>query len=310
MASHSRAIAKKQSKGVKGNTWQFWIIMALPLIYMVVFLYAPMGGILMAFKEYSPRAGIWKSPWVGIKWFEQFLTTPSGLGIIWNTLRIGLYSLIAGFPIPILLAIGLNEVKNVKFKKTVQMITYAPYFISVVVMVGMIMQFTDLRMGIINRLIMLFGGKAVNFFGDPNVFPHLYVWTGIWQTMGYSSIIYIAALSGVSPELQEAAVVDGASRLKRIWHVDLPEITPTIVILLIFSCGNVMSVGFEKIFLMQTPLNTTSSEVISTFVYKVGLQNANYSFSTAVGLFNSAVGFVLMLTVNKISKRLTETGVW
>lgn len=301
---------KKKTRRITNQNWQFWLIIALPLIYAAVFLYAPMGGIIMAFKDYSPRAGILKSQWVGLKWFSQFLSTPSSLQIIWNTLRLGLYTLIAGFPVPILLAIGLNEIRAVKFKKTVQMITYAPYFISVVVMVGMLMQFTDLRIGIINRIVVLLGGNSVNFFGDAKIFPHLYVWSGIWQTAGYNSIIYIAALSGVSKELQEAAVVDGASRLQRIWNVDIPAILPTIIILLIFTSGNIMSVGFEKIFLMQNSFNTSASEVISTFVYKVGLQNGNYSFSTAVGLFNSIVNFALMLTVNRASKALTGTGIW
>jgi multiple sugar transport system permease protein/putative aldouronate transport system permease protein len=269
-----------------------------------------MSGILMAFKDYSPRRGIWASPWVGLKWFKQFLTTPSGLTVIVNTLRLGFYSLLAGFPIPILLAIGLNEIRSLRFKKTVQMMTYAPYFISVVVMVGMMMQLMDLRIGIFNRIITLLGGQAVNIFGQPGIFPHLYVWSGVWQTMGYSSIIYIAALSGVSKELQEAALVDGASRLQRIWHVDLSEIRPTIVILLIFNCGSIMSIGFEKVYLMQNSINMVTSEVISTFVYKVGLQNANYSFSTAVGVFNSVIAFILMISVNQISKKLTDTSVW
>jgi multiple sugar transport system permease protein/putative aldouronate transport system permease protein len=168
----------------------------------------------------------------------------------------------------------------------------------------------DLRLGIFNRLILLAGGTGVNFFGEAGIFPHLYVWSGVWQTMGYSSIIYIAALSGVDRETQEAAIVDGASRVQRIWHVDLPSIRPTIVILLIFSCGSIMSIGFEKVYLMQNPINISASEVISTFVYKVGLQNANYSFSTAVGIFNSVIAFVLMITVNQIAKRLTGAGVW
>jgi multiple sugar transport system permease protein/putative aldouronate transport system permease protein len=292
------------------GSWQFWIIIALPLAYIIIFNYVPMSGILMAFKDYSPRRGIWQSPWVGLRWFRQFLTTPSGLTVIFNTLRLGFYSLIAGFPIPILLAVGLNEIRAVRFKKSVQMITYAPYFISVVVMVGMMMQLTDLRIGIFNRIIMMMGGQPFNFFGNAAVFPHLYVWSGIWQTMGYSSIIYIAALSAVSKETQEAAIVDGVSRVQRIWHVDLPSIRPTIVILLIFNCGSIMSIGFEKAYLMQNPINISTAEVISTFVYKVGLQNANYSFSTAVGLFNSVVGFILMVTVNHISKKLTDTSVW
>ncbi len=310
MSTPSPLLQGSRRNRIKSSNWQFWAIIALPLLYVAVFLYAPMGGIAMAFVDYSPRRGIFGSPFVGFKWFNQYLTTPSGLSTIANTLRIGIYSLLAGFPIPILLAIGINEVNSRKFKKTVQMVTYAPYFISVVVMVGMLMQFTDLRLGIINRLIAASGGKPVNFFGSAAIFPHLYVWSGIWQTMGYSSILYLAALSGVSKELQEAAIVDGATRLKRIWHVDLPEIRSTLIIMLIFSIGSIMSVGFEKVYLMQNALNTRSSEIISTFVYKVGLQNGNYSFSTAVGLFNSLVGFVLLVGVNRLSRKLTDTSVW
>ncbi|HPY94184.1 MAG TPA: ABC transporter permease subunit [Clostridia bacterium] len=310
MSTPSPLLQGSRRNRIKSSNWQFWAIIALPLLYVAIFLYAPMGGIAMAFVDYSPRRGIFGSPFVGFKWFNQYLTTPSGLSTIANTLRIGIYSLLAGFPIPILLAIGINEVNSRKFKKTVQMVTYAPYFISVVVMVGMLMQFTDLRLGIINRLIAASGGKPINFFGSAAIFPHLYVWSGIWQTMGYSSILYLAALSGVSKELQEAAIVDGATRLKRIWHVDLPEISSTLIIMLIFSIGSIMSVGFEKVYLMQNALNTRSSEIISTFVYKVGLQNGNYSFSTAVGLFNSLVGFVLLVGVNRLSRKLTDTSVW
>ncbi|MDR1399885.1 MAG: ABC transporter permease subunit [Treponema sp.] len=301
---------KPNKRRLLTSNWQFWAIMALPFAYIITFSYVPMSGILMAFKDYSPRRGIWQSEWVGLRWFQQFLTTPSGLTVIFNTLRLGFYSLIAGFPVPILLAIGLNEIRAIRFKKFVQMLTYAPYFISVVVMVGMLMQLTDLRIGIFNRIIVLCGGQALNFFGEARIFPHLYVWSGIWQTMGYSSIIYIAALSGVSKELQEAGIVDGVSRIQRIWHIDLPSIRPTIVILLIFNCGSIMSIGFEKVYLMQNSINMSTSEVISTFVYKVGLQNANYSFSTAVGLFNSIVAFILMMSVNQLSKKLTDTSVW
>lgn len=297
-------------KGIKNSNWQFWLIIALPLLYIITFSYIPMGGIIMAFQDFSPRKGFIGSPWVGLKWFQQFLTTPNCLQIIWNTLIIGIYSLIASFPIPILLAIGLNEVTNTKFKKTVQMITYAPYFISTVVMVGLMMQLTDLRIGIFNQVLGLFDVSPINFFGDPKVFRSLYVWSGVWQTTGYSAIIFFAALSGVSKELQEAAIVDGASRVKRIWHVDLPAILPTIIIMFIFNCGSIISIGFEKIFLMQNNINMGVSEVISTYVYKVGLQNGNYSFSTAVGLFNSAISFILLITVNSISKKLTETSLW
>lgn len=290
--------------------WQFYLLIAFPLIYIIIFCYVPMPGILMAFERYSPSKGLLGSEWVGMQNFKQFFASPSSGRIIWNTLRIGLYSLIAGFPIPIILAIAVNEVANRRFKKTVQMVTYAPYFISTVVLVGILSQITDPRLGILNTIIQFFGGEAVNFMGDPDMFDHLYVWSGIWQGVGYNSVIYIAALAGVSKELQEAAVVDGASRWKRIWHVDLPSIRPQIVILLIFNVGNILNIGYEKIYLMQNDLNIQKSEIISTFVYKVGLVNADYGFSTAIGLFNALISIVLIAIANMIAKKTAETSIW
>lgn len=311
MAKKEKAVSppKKKSK-MKTSNWQFWAIIALPVIYAIVFAYIPMGGIVIAFKDYSIRKGIFGSDWVGMKYFVQFLTSPSSVTVIKNTVILGIYTLIVNFPIPILLAIGINEVRNIRFKKTVQLVTYAPYFISVVVLVGMMMQMMDLRTGILNHLLELVGIDPINFFGDAKLFRHLYVWSGVWQTMGYNSIIYVAALAGVSPELQEAAIVDGASRLKRIWHVDIPAILPTIIIMLIFNCANIVSIGMDKIYLMQNSLNTSVSEVISTFVYKIGVVNANFSFSTAAGLFQSLVSFILLVAVNQICKKVTETSLW
>lgn len=305
--------ARKKSKNVnkiKSSNWQFWAIIALPVIYAIVFAYVPMGGIVIAFKDYSIRKGIFGSDWVGLKYFKQFLTSPSSTLVIKNTLILGVYTLLANFPIPIMLAIAINEVRNQKFKKTVQLVTYAPYFISAVVLVGMMMQMMDLRTGIFNVLLSKIGLDPVNFFGDVGIFRHLYVWSGVWQTAGYSSIIYVAALAGVSPELQEAAIVDGASRVQRILHVDIPAILPTIVIMLIFNCANVVSIGMDKIYLMQNPLNKSVSEVISTFVYNVGVVNSNFGFSTAAGLFQSVVSFALLVIVNQICKKVTETSLW
>lgn len=290
--------------------WQFYVIIALPLLYIIIFNYIPMYGVLMAFQRFSPSKGIWGSTWVGLQNFQQFFSSPSSVKTIWNTLVIGVYSLVAGFPIPIILAVALNEVNNRFFKKTVQMVTYAPYFISTVVLVGMMFQIMDLRNGIVNHFITALGGEAINFMGEVDMFRHIYVWSGIWQSAGYSSIIYIAALAGVSKELQEAAIIDGASRLKRIWHVDLPAIAPQIIILLIFNVGSVMGVGYEKVLLMQNSLNTAKSEVISTFVYKVGLVNADYGFSTAVGLFNSLISIILLTSTNFIAKKLSDTSLW
>ena len=310
MAKSVKAVPAKKKSKRKSSNWQFWAIISLPVIYAIVFAYIPMGGIIIAFKDYSIRKGILGSSWVGLKYFKQFLTSPSSVLVIKNTFILGIYTLIANFPIPILLAIAINEIGNRKFKKTMQMVTYAPYFISVVVLVGMMMQMMDLRTGIINVLLQKVGIDAINFFGDAGIFRHLYVWSGVWQTAGYSSIIYVAALAGVSPELQEAAIVDGATRVQRIMHVDIPAIMPTVIIMLIFNCSNIVSIGMDKIYLMQNSLNTSVSEVISTFVYKVGVVNSNFSYSTAAGLFQSIVAFALLVIVNQICKKVTETSLW
>lgn len=300
----------KSGRKRRMSNWQFWAIIALPLIYAIVFAYIPMGGIIIAFKDYSIRKGILGSDWVGLKYFEQFLTSPSSVTVIKNTVILGVYSLVVNFPIPILLAIGINEVRNMRFKRLVQLVTYAPYFISIVVLVGMMMQMMDLRSGIINVLLNKIGIDSVNFFGEAKLFRHLYVWSGLWQTAGYNSIIYVAALAGVSQEIQEAAIVDGASRIKRIIHVDIPAILPTVIIMLIFNCASVVNIGMDKIFLMQNDLNTSVSEVISTFVYKIGVVNSNFSFSTAAGLFQSLVSFLLLVIVNQCCKKFTENSLW
>ena len=310
MKTGAMKVKAKNKNRVKNSNWQFWAIIAVPLIYAIVFAYIPMGGVILAFKDYSIRKGIWGSDWVGLRYFKQFLLSPSSSKVIINTLVLGFYSLLASFPIPILLAVGLNEVKAVKFKKTVQMITYAPYFISTVVMVGMLMQMTDLRIGIINKLLGLFGVGPVNFFGDVDIFRSLYVWSGVWQGMGYSAVIYIAALASVDTSQVEAAIIDGAGRFARVWNVDIPAIMPTIVIQLILAVGSIMSLGFEKVYLMQNPVNMQFSEIISTFVYKRGLINFQYSYATAVGLFNSVCNLVLIVLANMFSKKVNETSLW
>jgi multiple sugar transport system permease protein/putative aldouronate transport system permease protein len=269
-----------------------------------------MYGVLLAFKKYQIMDGILGSPWVGLSNFKQFFLSPSCFKVIYNTLIISLYTIIASFPLPIILAIALNEIKARFFKKSVQMITYAPYFISTVVMIGLVMQVLDPRIGIVNKMITSLGGNAIDFFGRPGMFSSIYVWSGVWQTTGFSAIIYLAALSGVSKELEEAAIVDGASRLSRIWNVEIPSIMPTIIILLILNIGSIMGVGFEKIYLMQNSVNTSVSEVISTYVYKVGLINSDYSFSTAIGLFNSVVNALLLVFANTIAKKFTDSSLW
>lgn len=290
--------------------WQLYVIFLLPLVHVIVFKYVPMYGMVIAFKKYNPVRGIIKSPWVGLKYFRQFFASPMSWSVIGNTLRISLSSLIWGFPAPIILAVALNECGNRFYKKTVQMITYAPYFISTVVLVGIILQITDLRMGVINIAIQIFGGDAINFMGKPELFTGIYVISGIWAGAGYSSILYLSALSGVSRDQHEAAIVDGAGRLTRVWHIDLPHILPTIVLMLIMNLGNVMNLGYEKVYLMQNDMNISASEVISTYVYKVGLQQSNYSFSTAIGLMNTAVSLILVTLSNTVAKKLTGSSMW
>ena len=290
--------------------WQYYILLLPALAYFVIFCYGPMYGAQIAFSNFIANKGIWGSPWVGFDHFIRFFNGPYFWDLIRNTLVISVYSLIAGFPFPIILALSLNELKNGAFKKTVQTITYAPYFISTVVMCGMIIAFLNPSTGIINKFITTLGGEAIPFLSKENMFPSIYVWSGVWQGTGWGSVVYIAALSGVSPELLEAATLDGASRMQKIWYVNIPAIFPTMVIMLILNCGNLLSVGYEKIYLLQNPLNTATSEVISTYVYKTGLISAQYSFSTAVGLFNSFVNLILLVLVNGIARKLNETSLW
>ena len=286
---------------------QIYLLMLPAIIYIAVFHYGPMYGAQIAFKNFRPSRGIWNSDWVGMKNFIRFFNYMDFWKIIGNTVGLSLYGIIAGFPAPILLALLLNEVKNQRFKKTVQLITYAPHFLSVVVGCGLILIFFNESNGIVNNIIDTFGGTRTAFLTDPKWFKTLYVFTGIWKNTGWNAIIYLAALSGVDQECVEAARVDGASRLKIILHINLPHILPTMVILLILSTGNILSVGFEKVFLLQNDLNFDSSTIISTYTYRVGLMGGEFSYSTAIGLFNSVVNVIVLLIVNKISDRLTQT---
>lgn len=293
-----------------GKCWQLYLFLIPTLIYFAVFCYGPMYGVQLAFKDYNAVAGITGSPWVGMQNFMRFFNSYQFKQLLGNTIILSLYQLIVSFPIPIILALALNQVKNEKYKKLVQTVTYAPHFISIVVLVGMLNIFFSTRGGLVNQVVEAFGRDPILFMGQEKYFRHMYVWSGVWQSMGWSAIIYLAALAGVSPELHEAAIMDGASKLKRVWHIDLPTIMPTIVILLVLNFGQVMSVGFEKSFLMQNSLNIGSAEIISTYVYKVGLLNAQYGFSTAVGLFNSVINCTLLVVVNKVAKKLGQSGLW
>jgi putative aldouronate transport system permease protein len=289
--------------------WQLYLLIIPPLIWVFTFCYAPMYGLQIAFKDYIMRAGFWGSPWVGFKYFRNFMSSYYFPRLMGNTIGISLYGMIAGFFPPIILAIALNECRIRSLKKAVQLITYAPHFISTVVVTGILIQILSSN-GIVNSFIASLGGAPVSFLGEPAFFKSIYVWSGIWQGTGYSSIIYLAALAGINPEMQEAACIDGANIWQRIWHIDIPEIMPTAVILLILGAAGILNVGFEKVYLLQNPLNMSSSDVISTYTYRVGLKDMNYSMATAVGLFQSVVSFLFMITVNKLAKKTGNTGIW
>lgn len=290
--------------------WQLYILILPALIYFIIFCYAPMYGIQLAFKDYNALLGITKSPWVGFDHFIRFFRSYQFEKLLKNTISLSLWQLILGFPIPVILALSLNYARNAKFKRFVQTITYAPHFISIVVLVGMLNIFFAIKGGIVNQIITAFGGEAILFMGKEKYFQPLFVGSGIWQNMGWNAIIYLATLSGVSPELHEAAVMDGASKIKRVLHIDLPSILPTIIIMLILNFGQLMGIGFEKAYLMQNSLNMGKSEIIATYVYKIGLIDAQYGFATAVGLFNSIINFILLIVVNKISSKVSETSLW
>jgi len=292
------------------KNYDLYLFLLPTLIYFLVFHYAPMYGVQIAFKDFIATRGIWGSPWVGLEHFRRFFNSFQFRTVLVNTISLSFFSLFFGFWPPILLALMLNQVSNQKFKRLVQTVTYAPHFISVVVVVSMLFAFLALRNGMINLIIVRLGGTAIDFMGSANWFRTIYVASDIWQHVGWSSIIYIAALSSINPELHEAAIIDGANRIRRIWHVEIPGILPTIIILLILRSGSIMSVGFQKVFLMQTALNLRTSQVISTYVYQVGLINADFSFATAVGLFNSVINFAIIIIVNAISRKISETSLW
>jgi len=290
-----------------GRHWQLYFVIALPMAFLVTFNYWPLIGLQIAFRNYNPIQGMWHSPWVGLSQFRAFIDGPYFWPVLRNTLRISLYSVVIGTPATIILALAINEVKHARFKRLAQMVSYAPYFISTVVVVGIIQIVLSPDSGPLLQMANLFGVHHLpHLMASPSAFPSIYVWSGIWQETGYGAVIYLAALSSVNPELYEAARIDGASRLQRIRHIDLPSITPTIVILLVMSVAGLLNVGFEKAFLLQNPLNNSSSEVISTYVYKTGLLDSNFSFAAAVGLFNSIVGLVLLVIVNFVARFVSD----
>jgi len=312
-------VAKETKRPVKKSfidkmrlrqNWDLYVMLLPVIAFVVIFSYIPMYGVQLAFREFVPTRGIWNSPWVGFSHFTRFFNSFFFQRVVRNTLSINIYQLIVGFPAPIILALLINEVRSKHFRKTVQLVTYAPHFLSVVVVVGMLNRLLSFNNGIVNHMIVRMGGERFNFIASPEWFQTLFVFSGVWQSTGWSAIIYIAAISSIDTQLYEAATVDGANKLQRLFYITIPSIIPTAIILLILESGRIMNVGFERIFLMQNPLNMETADVIATFVYRSGLLGAQFGFATAVGLFNSVINFVLIIVVNYIARRVGDTSLW
>lgn len=292
-----------------GRNYQLYLFMLPVITFLTILHYVPMYGVQIAFKDFYANLGITGSPWVGFEHFERFFSSYYFWRLLKNTIVLNVYGLLL-FPLPIIFSLMLNELKNGAFKKWTQTLTYAPHFISVVVLVGMLVAFLDPITGIVNHAITALGGSSVDFLTSPGWFRHVFVWSGQWQSLGWGTIIYLAALAGVNPELHEAATVDGATRMQRIRHINIPSILPTIVVLFILGIGNFMAIGFEKVLLMQNSLNSETSDIIQTFVYETGLLEGQYSFAAAIGLFESAINIILLVTVNTIARRVSENSLW
>jgi putative aldouronate transport system permease protein len=291
------------------SKWQLYVLILPAIISVFIFHYIPIYGVIIAFKDFRATKGIWGSNWVGLKHFIRFVTYRDFWQIVGNTLRISILTLTT-FPIPIILALMLNDVRNKRYKQTAQMITYAPHFVSTVVVCSMVIMFTNVSSGIINKAIVALGGTAIDFMTKTPYFAPVYVISGLWQNAGWNTIVYIAALAGVEPELYEAAYIDGASNFQITKNINLPSILPTVIIMLILNTGSVLSVGFEKVYLLQNPLNLPASRTISTYVYEMGIEGGQFSYSSAIGLFNNLVNVVIIIAVNKISKAVTDVGLW
>lgn len=290
--------------------YQLYIMLIPFLLYFALFVYKPMGGLLIAFKDYSVYAGMSGSPWVGLENFRVFFDSPYVWRLIKNTLLISVYGILFGFPAPIILALMLNEVRSKKFKSFVQTFTYVPHFISAVVIAGMVTSFLAPSNGIINIIIEALGGEKQYFLSKPQYFRSIYTIMGIWHGIGYGSIVYISAIAGIDQELYEACTIDGGGRLRQLWHITLPGILPTIVTLFIIRIGNIMNVGYESIILLYQPSTYETADIISTYVYRMGMEEGDYSLSAAVGMFNSVIGFILVTLANKLSNKVTGSGLW
>lgn len=293
------------------RNWDMYIMILIPLVLLITFSYMPMMGLQIAFKKFSPSGGIWGSKWVGLYQFQKLFETSKFMYVFFNTLKLSIYLMLVEAPITAVFALLLNIVRNKFFKKSVQMITYMPHFISTVIMVGIMIQILNPRVGLYGNICNLIGIEPADVWLNPAAFKHLYVWSSVWQEIGWNSVIYLAALSSVDQTLYEATTMDGANRFKQVIHVDIPCILPTFIILFILRVGGLMSLGYEKVLLMQNSINLSASEIISTYSYKVGLQGTtDYSYGTAIGLFNSIINLVLMCGINAVSKRFTETSLW
>ena len=320
MSNREASAAARKQPGIGKNrilrnitkNWGLYLMLLPAVILTFCFAYIPMYGVIIAFKDYKNALGILGSPWADpfFKHFVKFFNSYQFNNTIRNTLTISVYSILVGFPIPIILALLINQMQAMRFRRVFQTITYLPHFISVVVMVGMLLILLSPGTGMIGNLYKLFGAQAPNLMGTPNAFSSVYVWSGIWQNAGWDSIIYLAALAAVDPSLYEAATVDGAGKFQKMIYIDVPMLLPTVSILLIMRAGGVMNVGFEKAYLMQNELNRTHSELISTYVYKLGLINSQYSFSAAVSLFNNVINCVLLVVINQITKRLSDNSLF
>jgi putative aldouronate transport system permease protein len=290
--------------------WQIYLLLLPALIYIIIFNYGPMYGVQIAFKDFSPVRGIMGSKWVGMKNFLRFWRYPEFWNILKNTLTISVYQLAVGFPLTIILAFMINEINNKAFKKAVQMITYAPHFMSTVVLAGMLTLFLNKTGGIINHFVSFLGGPRIDYLTNPSWFKIIYGLSGVWQETGWGTILYLAALSGVDPDIIEASKIDGANRLQKIIHIDFFVILPTVIVLLIIQSGRLLSVGFEKILLLQNPVNKVSSDIIATYVYRIGLLDAQYSYTTAIGLFNNIINLIVLFAVNRLARCYSATSLW
>lgn len=312
----SKNVLTKSNKGIFQRAFYtvkqekaLWLLVLPGIIWYLIFAYGPMYGLIISFKDFSPFKGIVKSPWVGFMWFQQFFDSQFFWRLIKNTLLLNIFNLLFSFPIPIILAFLLNEARHEWYKRLAQTISYLPHFVSTVIIVGMLVNFVS-PTGIVNNIITALGGKSIHFMVKPEWFRPLYIMTGIWQSAGWGSIIYLAALSGIDPQLYEAAIMDGANKIKQVWHISLPGILPTIIIMLILALGSILSVGYEKIILMYNSATYETADVINTYVYRRGVVAGEYSFGTAVGLFQSVINFVFIVSANKLSRKVSSVSLW